>query len=66
MAGQRRDRVRSFLLGGVVGISAAAATARRRRRLERNRREREAHPPGLAAFEDAPCYEELVDDEERS
>ena len=61
---ERRERVRSFLLGGVVGASAAVATARRRREVARRRRERQLHPPGLAAFEGAPCYEELVADEE--
>jgi hypothetical protein len=61
----RRSRVRSFLIGGVVGASAAVATARRRRELARRRRERRLHPPGLAAFESAPCYRELVEAEER-
>jgi hypothetical protein len=60
----RRDRVRSFLIGGVVGASAAIATARRRRELARRRRERLHHPPGLAAFEGAPCYRELVGETE--
>lgn len=55
---QRRERVRSFVLGGLLGASAALATARRRRpaRLRRT-------PLGLAAFEDAPCYRELVERE---
>ena len=66
MADQRRDRIRSFLLGGVVGISAAAATTRRRRRLDRRQRKRRRHPPGLAAFEDAPCYREFDDGEDDS
>jgi len=60
----RGDRVRSFLLGGVVGASAAVATARRRREIARRRRERALHPPGLAAFEGAPCYREIVAGEE--
>jgi hypothetical protein len=60
----RRGRARSFLLGGVVGASAAIATARRRRRVVRLRRTRLEHPPGLAAFEGAPCYRELVEEEE--
>jgi hypothetical protein len=63
MDGQgRRDKLRSFALGGLVGASAAIATARRRRRPEARRR---TTPAGLAAFEAAPCYRELVDREER-
>jgi hypothetical protein len=60
----RRGRVRSFVLGGVVGASAAVAAARRRRGLARRQRERRLHPPGLAAFEGAPCYQELLADEQ--
>jgi hypothetical protein len=56
--GSRRSRVRSFVLGGLVGASAALAAGRRRRR-------RRPTPIGLAAFEDAPCYRELVAEEER-
>jgi hypothetical protein len=55
---RRRDRLRSFALGGVIGASAALAAVRRRRPARRRR------PPtagGLAAFEDAPCYRELVE-----
>jgi hypothetical protein len=61
----RGGRVRSFVLGGVLGASAAVATARRRRELARRRRTRMEHPPGLRAFEGAPCYLELVRDEDR-
>ncbi len=61
----RRGRARSFLLGGLVGASAAIATARRRRDAARRRRERRLHPAGLAAFEGAPCFQELLDEEER-
>ena len=61
----RRGRARSFLLGGLVGASAAVATARRRREIARRRRERRLHPAGLAAFEGAPCYRELLEDEEQ-
>jgi hypothetical protein len=52
----RRDRLRTFLIGGVLGASAVLAAARRRR---------VARPPrvGLAAFEDAPCYRELIEQE---
>jgi hypothetical protein len=48
---RKRDRARTFVLGGVLGASAGLATARR---LQRKRR-RET-PVGLAAFESAPCY----------
>jgi hypothetical protein len=58
---ERRGKVRSFVLGGVLGASAAIAAARRAR-LTRRRR---ITPAGLAAFEEAPCYEELVREEER-
>jgi len=62
--GDRLGRARSFLIGGVVGASAALATARRRRDLARRRRQRMLHPVGLAAFEAAPCYRELLAEEE--
>jgi hypothetical protein len=58
MDGERkRDRLRSFLIGGLVGASAVAAAARRKQRRRR------PGPAGLAAFEDAPCYRELVEAE---
>ncbi len=57
----RRGRARSFLLGGVLGASAAVATARRRRDVTSRRAERLEAPAGLAAFESAPCFRELVD-----
>lgn len=50
----RRARVRSFVLGGIVGASAVVAGVRRTRR----RRRKALEPSGLAAFEDAPCYRE--------
>ena len=60
MDGERKDgRLRSFLLGGLVGASAALAAARRKR----HRRPPQA---GLAAFEDAPCYRETVERERES
>jgi hypothetical protein len=62
-ADDRLRRARSFLLGGVLGASAALATGRRRREVERRRRHRALHPAGLAAFEGAPCYRELLADE---
>jgi hypothetical protein len=59
MDGERRaDKLRSFLLGGVVGASAALAAARRKRP-PRGR----PTPAGLAAFEEAPCYRETVERE---
>jgi hypothetical protein len=51
----RRDRLRSFVLGGVVGASAALAAARRPRPPARA-----PTPAGLAAFEGAPCFEEAM------
>ena len=62
----RRARVRSFLIGGVVGASAAIATARRRRAVVRRRTARRDGPAGLAAFEGAPCYRETVEQEQRA
>jgi hypothetical protein len=55
---RRSDRVRSFVLGGVIGASAVAAGIRRARR----RRKRPVQA-GLAAFESAPCYRELLERE---
>jgi uncharacterized membrane protein (DUF4010 family) len=59
MEGEQRGRARSFVLGGVVGASAAVAAMARRRRIERRR----GRPRGLAAFESAPCYLELLENE---
>jgi hypothetical protein len=58
--GRRSDRLRSFVLGGVIGASAVAAGLRRARR----RRKRPVQT-GLAAFESAPCYRELLERERR-
>jgi len=55
---RRRERIRSFVLGGVIGASAVAAGLRRARR----RRKRPVQA-GLAAFEGAPCYRELLERE---
>jgi hypothetical protein len=55
----RRSRTRSFLVGAAVGASAAIAAARRLRPKDRRR----AAVAGLAAFEEAPCYRELVERE---
>ena len=60
----RRGRARDFLLGGLVGASAAIATARRRRQVRRRREQRLEQPAGLAAFEGAPCFEELLEERE--
>ena len=46
--------MRSLVIGGLLGASAAAAA----RRL-RPRRSRPETPPGLGAFESAPCYREV-------
>jgi hypothetical protein len=53
----RSGRLRTFVLGGLLGASAALAAARRRRHPAEERTPR----AGLAAFEDAPCYRELVE-----
>jgi hypothetical protein len=61
MDGEQKDgRLRSFLLGGVVGASAAIAAARRKRPPQR------PVQTGLAAFEQAPCYRETVERERES
>jgi hypothetical protein len=60
-ADRRADRFRSLLVGGVIGASAVLATARRRRRAKARRTE--PHAAGLAAFEDAPCYQETIERE---
>ena len=59
MEGQERGRLRSFLLGGLLGASAALAAVARRRHGEPKRRTL----AGLAAFEDAPCYRETLERE---
>jgi len=58
-SGERRGGLRTFLLGGLVGASAAIATLNRRRRVHRRR----GRPRGLAAFESAPCYLETLEQE---
>jgi hypothetical protein len=59
---ERGGRLRSFLFGGVVGASAVLAAIRRSKQKQRER----PTPAGLAAFEDAPCYRELVESERDS
>jgi hypothetical protein len=56
----RGSKLRSFAIGGLVGAAGAIATVRRASRP--SRRPRNA-PTGLAAFEDAPCFHELVGEE---
>ncbi len=56
----RANRLRSFVLGGLVGASAVLAAIRRDRR---RRSDAGAEPAGLAAFEGAPCYRELEESE---
>jgi len=60
-ADRKGGRALDFFLGGLVGASAAVATARRLRRLRRLREERLERPAGLGAFESAPCFEELLE-----
>jgi hypothetical protein len=55
-----RSRISSFVLGGLVGASAAIAAANRRRP---RRKPPRRTPQGLAAFEGAPCYREIVERE---
>ena len=57
---ERRGRLSSFVVGGLVGASAAIAAARRRRRQTPPPRRT---PQGLQAFEGAPCYREIVEKE---
>jgi gas vesicle protein len=59
---KQRSRVRSFLLGGLVGASAAIATARRFRPTRGQDQQRAG---GLAAFEEAPCFRELIERDAR-
>ena len=56
----RRSRLRSFALGSVVGVAGTIATARRLRNPSRRPRDAQA---GLGAFEDAPCFLEVVERE---
>jgi hypothetical protein len=61
---RRRTRFRSFVLGGLVGSAAGVAAAGRVR--VRRRAAQRPTPAGLAAFEQAPCFQELVDRERES
>ena len=55
---KRSERLRSFMYGALLGASAAVAAARRR-----PTRSARTTPAGLAAFEDAPCYQETLEKE---
>jgi hypothetical protein len=59
----RRTKLRSFALGGLVGAAGAIVTARRRAIRSRSTR---TVAPGLAAFEDAPCFLEHVGEESQA
>jgi hypothetical protein len=59
----RRTRARSFMLGGIVGVAGTVAAARRLRNPSRRPRDAQG---GLAAFEDAPCFLEVVEKEAQS
>ncbi len=54
----RRPPLRSFAIGGVVGAAGTIATLRRLRRTQGART-----AAGLGAFEDAPCFRELVSEQ---
>jgi hypothetical protein len=56
----RGSKLRSFAIGGVVGAAGAIATVRRS---SRQARRPSSAPAGLAAFENAPCFLELLGDE---
>ena len=59
VAGRAR-KLRTFAIGGLVGAAGAIATVRRASR--RPRRPGNS-PAGLGAFEDAPCFLEIVGEE---
>jgi hypothetical protein len=61
---ERGRRFRSFLIGGLLGSAAGLAAAGRMRMKPRPRKRHT--PVGLAAFEEAPCYEEVVEREARA
>jgi len=63
-ADRRAERLRSLLVGGVIGASAVIATARRKRRVRNHAQQ--AHASGLAAFEDAPCHQETIERDAQS
>ena len=58
---ERGGRIGSFLVGGLVGSVAGLAAAGRMRM--KARRAPRTTPAGLAAFEQAPCFREVVERE---
>ncbi|HEY8645686.1 MAG TPA: hypothetical protein VIL77_07405 [Gaiellaceae bacterium] len=54
----RGSKLRSFAIGSLLGAAGAIATVRRA-----SHRSRRNAPGGLAAFEDAPCFLEIVGEE---
>lgn len=60
MTDGRDSRLGSFLLGGILGGLAGLAAAGRLR--SRQRASVPPTPPGLAAFEEAPCFQERLDE----
>lgn len=64
MHGERGRRLGSFLVGGLLGSAAGLVAAGRMRVREAPFERPEAD--GLAAFEGAPCYRELVEREQES
>ncbi len=62
MTEPRGSRLGSFLLGGLLGGLAGLAAGRLR---SQGAGRRQPTPPGLAAFERAPCYEELLEQDAR-
>ncbi len=53
----RRATLRSLVIGGLVGGAAGLAAGKLRAKRSR------ALPIGLAAFEQAPCFRELLEDQ---
>jgi hypothetical protein len=58
---RRGGRLGSFVVGGIVGSIAGAVAAGRMR--VRDRSGERTTPEGLAAFEGAPCFQEVLDRE---
>ena len=56
--GDGRNRLKTFLIGGLVGASAVLAAVRRRQEVPQPTPRR-----GLATFEDAPCFREELERE---